>query len=173
MATITEADANNILKVADYKNMRVGSSVVLFRAGDEWQKVETYDAFYVEVLCKLTKNLTGPTFAVIGNVGTFRVRTGPGAKSPVEEFDAQFLSATAAVEAAPLYAGANAKVSLAGGNVSVFDFNLGVGVSTGVGIKDDSLNLKLAGCGIKLGRKVGISAFDNEFGVDFGRCSVM
>ena len=57
MATITEADAKNILKVADYENMRIASSVILFRTGDEWQKVETYDAFYAEVLCKLTKNL--------------------------------------------------------------------------------------------------------------------
>ena len=57
--------------------------------------------------------------------------------------------------------------------MSVFDFNLGAGVSTGAGIKDDSLDLKLAGCGVKVGRKVGISAFDNEIAVDFGRCSVM
>ena len=46
-------------------------------------------------------------------------------------------------------------------------------MSTGAGIKDHSLDLKLAGCGVKVGRKVGISAFDNEVAVDFGRCSVM
>ena len=50
---------------------------------------------------------------------------------------------------------------------------VGAGVSTGAGIKDDSLNLKLAGCGVKVGRKVGVSVFDNEIGVDFGKCVVM
>ena len=42
----------------------------------------------------------------------------------------------------------------------MFDFHLGAGVSTGGGIKDDSLSLKAAGCGFKVGRKLGISVFD-------------
>ena len=36
--------------------------------------------------------MTGPTFAVIGNVGAFRVHTGPDVKSPMEQVDAQFLA---------------------------------------------------------------------------------
>ncbi|KAK3076070.1 hypothetical protein LTR53_000010 [Teratosphaeriaceae sp. CCFEE 6253] len=44
-----------------------------------------------------------------------------------------------------------------------------VGVSTGIGIKDDSYEAKVLGWGFQIGRKVSISVFDNSFGIDFGR----
>ena len=52
---------------------------------------------------------------------------------------------------------------------SVFDLQLALGLSIEAGIVDDSLSLKLAGKGIKTGRKVEICSLDVCFGVDFGR----
>ena len=52
---------------------------------------------------------------------------------------------------------------------SVFDLQLALGLSSEAGIVDDSLSLKLAGKGIKTGRKVEICSLDVCFGVDFGR----
>ena len=172
-ATVTKEDAIEILRVADYDSMPLFSSKILFRQDGAWESVETYDAFYADVLCKLTKNLTGPSYAMTASTGFFRVHTGPGAKTAMEQVDAQFFSASAGVSSSATHAEAHAKVTLAGGEVSMFNFHLGAGVSTGAGIKDDSVNLKVAGCGVKVGRQVGISVFDNEFGVDFGKCTMM
>lgn len=162
-----------IMKAADYENMPYCSSVVLILVSQSWQKLETYESFYGEMLCKLTKNYFGPSFAFTAMAGAFRVNTGPGATKPIEQVDAQFFSGSAGVEVSNTYAGANAKATLSGGNVSVFDYHLGAGVSTGAGIKDDSVSVKVAGCGVQVGRKVGISAFDNEVAVDLGKCAVM
>ena len=41
------------------------------------------------------------------------------------------------------------------------------------GIKDDSISMKVAGCGVQVGRKIGVSVLDNEVGVDLGKCTVM
>lgn len=166
-------DAEEILEAADYDSMPYFTSKIQARIGGSWQSVETYDAFYADIVCKLTKNLTGPAFQIKAMTGAFRAHTGPDVKSAIEQVDAQFFSASAGASTSMTHAEANAKVTLAGGDVSVFNFHLGAGVSTGGGIKDDSLSLKLAGCGVQVGRKIGISAFDNEIGVDLGKCTVM
>ena len=61
-------------------------------------------------------------------------------------------------------------MTLAGGDVSGVSYHVGAGLSTGAGIKDDAVQVKLAGCGFSVGRKVGVSVFDNELAVDFGKC---
>lgn len=45
----------------------------------------------------------------------------------------------------------------------------GLGISTGAGIKDDSVALKVLGCGITLGRKISMSFLDSEVGLDLGK----
>ncbi|KAF9200881.1 hypothetical protein BGZ49_008879 [Haplosporangium sp. Z 27] len=67
------------------------------------------------------------------------------------------------------YLGAEAGVSLIKAQASIFDLNLGLGVDTGFGIKDDSVDVHYAGCGFQFGRKVSVSAFGSSFGIDFGR----
>ena len=79
------------------------------------------------------------------------------------------LSAEAHYEVSQAFMGAGASICLVGGQVSIFNFKLGAGVSTGAGIKDDSVSVKVLGCGVTVGRKVGISVFGSEFGVDFGK----
>jgi hypothetical protein len=60
-------------------------------------------------------------------------------------------------------------VALVDCKVSFFDLRLGFGVSTGVGFQDDSFSIKKFGCGFTIGRKISVSIFDNEFGIDFKR----
>ena len=69
----------------------------------------------------------------------------------------------------PVYIGADASLNLFKAQASVFDLNLGVGVETGLGLKDGSIDAHVLGCGITIGRKVGISAFGSSFAIDFGR----
>ena len=52
---------------------------------------------------------------------------------------------------------------------NALNYTLAVGVTTGAGIKDDSASIKLLGCGITVGRKMSMSFFDSEVGVDLGK----
>ena len=149
--------------VTIYIEMDYFTSKILARANDSWKSVEDCDALYIDLFIKLTKNLTGPTVAVREMAGVFRVHTGPNAKTP------QFFGTSAGVSASLTHAEVYARVTFAGGDVSVFNFHLGAGVSTGGGIKDDSITVKVGGCGVQVGRKVGISVFDNELAIDFGK----
>lgn len=42
----------------------------------------------------------------------------------------------------------------------------GAGVSTGAKLENGTIDAKLAGCGLKVGKKIGVSVFDNEISVD-------
>ena len=52
---------------------------------------------------------------------------------------------------------------------SIFALNLGVGVDIGAVIKDESLDVEVAGCSVQIGHMVSISAFGSSFDIDFGR----
>ena len=176
MAFLSEEDKENIRLNPWYDDLPIGESIILFKVGDEWQKTDTYDALYAKFYVKVTKNLLGPCFSKVGEAGLMNIHTQPHVKKPIEKVDFQVGAVHAGTEASSMrngsivtYFGAEAKATLAGGRASIFDLHLGAGVSTGAGIKDDSVKVKVAGCGVKVGRKVAISVFDNEFGVDFGR----
>lgn len=169
MSSLSQTDEDIILKVADYPNMPMFSSVILAGENGSWETVEHLEVVYADLVIKLTKNLTGPTFAVVAKAGAFRITTGPEAEKAIQKVDTQILSASSGASVSNTHAEVNAKATLVGGDVSVFNFNLGVGVSTGGGIKDDSLSVKVAGCGVQVGRKLGISVFGNELAIDFGK----
>jgi hypothetical protein len=87
---------------------------------------------------------------------------------PIEQVSVDVFTVSVGATAGT-YMGLEANVSLIKAEASIFDLNLGVGVDTGAGFKDDSLDVKVAGCGFTIGRKVSISVFGAGFGVDFGR----
>ncbi|KAM5358216.1 hypothetical protein ACJZ2D_015491 [Fusarium nematophilum] len=87
---------------------------------------------------------------------------------PIEQVSVEVFTADVGVTAGD-YVGAEANVSIFKAEASIFDLRLGVGVDTGFGVKDDSLDFHVAGCGIQIGRKVSISVFGSSFGIDFGR----
>ncbi|KAF9987714.1 hypothetical protein BGZ65_002228 [Modicella reniformis] len=86
----------------------------------------------------------------------------------IEQVNLDLLSADASATVGT-YMGVDANVTLMKTQASIFDAQIGLGVDTGFGIKDDSVEVELAGCGITLGRKVGISVFGTNFSVDFGQ----
>ena len=49
------------------------------------------------------------------------------------------------------------------------DAELALGVTTEIGVVDDSLEVKVAGFGGQFGRKMNLCALDTCFGVDWGR----
>lgn len=66
------------------------------------------------------------------------------------------------------YVGAEVKARLTMSEVEAgpFKLHLGVGVSTGAKIEDKTIDVKYVGWGVKVGKRIGISAYDNEFSVE-------
>lgn len=96
-----------------------------------------------------------------------------GKGSKIETVEVNVLQGKARAWASQAGLGIGISANLIDGKASVFDFTLGVGLDTGVGIEDDSFTFEALGCGFTLGRKVGISVLGSSFGVDFGRCSIL
>jgi hypothetical protein len=69
----------------------------------------------------------------------------------------------------PAYIGAEIGVDLISAQAAIFDLNLGYALTTGIGLQDGSLEVEVAGCGITIGKRVGISAFGTGVSIDFGR----
>lgn len=116
----------------------------------------------------VTKTPLGPSYRLVDSASFMHV-TNPNSTGGIDTVDVNIFEAHADAEMTPLYTGASVGFSLAGGEASIFDFNLGVGLSTGVGLKDESVELKVAGTGVTVGRKISISVFDVSFGIDLVR----
>lgn len=157
-----------ILRAAEYDRMPLDSSVTLARAaeGGRWEKTEIIHAYFAERVCKVTKNAFGPSYYLVSTVGILRVRNSGRKKRHLE---AQFITATAGMEYSMLFRGGHAKLTLAGGNFSGVNYHLGLGLSTCAGVKNDSVHLRLLGCGFSVGRRIGLSVLDNEIALDFGK----
>lgn len=93
------------------------------------------------------------------------------------EINARFIGADVGVQAGYdlesfvkegkiLGAEAKARVTMSEAKAGPFYLHLGAGVSTGAKVEDGTLDAKLAGCGLKVGKKIGVTVFDNEFSVD-------
>ena len=69
---------------------------------------------------------------------------------------------------AETFDGAEVKARLTLGEVKTgpAELHLGLGVTTGATVEDGTLGVKAAGCGFKVGKKIGVSVLDNEFSVD-------
>ena len=159
-----------ILRSAEYERMPLDSSVTLARVaeGGHWEKTDVIHVYFAEPrrVCKVTKNTFGPSFYLASTAGVLRVRNSGRKKRHLE---AQFITATAGMEYSILFKGGHAKLTLAGGNFSGVNYHLGIGVSTCAGVKDDSVYLRLFGCGFSVGQRIGLSVLDNEFALDFGK----
>ena len=61
---------------------------------------------------------------------------------------------------------AKARLTMTEAKAGPFNLHLGLGVSTGATMKDGTVEAKLAGTGLKVGKKIGVAVFDNEFSID-------
>ena len=164
------------VSAADYDSLDVGDSTMVgIEANGDVIPVnpENKDISSASVVggVIITKNLAGPGIKLVDSVSFMHVQNGnmdPKVKG-LDTVDINIFEGHAEAELQPLYAGAGAGFNLVGGSASIFDFNLGVGLSTGAGLKDDSVEIKLAGTGLTIGRKISISVLDNSFGIDLVR----
>ncbi|KAJ7476572.1 hypothetical protein FB451DRAFT_1033085, partial [Mycena latifolia] len=90
-----------------------------------------------------------------------------GAK--VQQIDFDILQAKVAAQLGTTYIGYEASVNLVGGKVSAFDATLGFGIGSGIGIRDEAIEIEALGCGFTVGKRIGISVFGNSIEINFGR----
>jgi hypothetical protein len=81
----------------------------------------------------------------------------------VDDFNAttELLKASAGASAGS-YTGVDASAHLVTYGHENGEFKLGAGISTGVGVRDSTLEIKVLGFGIRLGKNIGISLLDND-----------
>ena len=164
-AKLLDKEGQDILLAVDYDNMEMFSSKTLGKTeAGVWTDANA-TAVFAGIYVRVTKNATGPAFEIFCEAGVFKI----SADDELVEIDFDIGTARAGAVRSPTYAGVEARLKLAGGSVLFVDANLGLGVSSGIGIKDDSLDAKLAGCGVTVGRKIGVSVFDNSFSIDLGK----
>lgn len=65
-----------------------------------------------------------------------------------------------------LGAEAKARATLGECTAGPVNVHLGAGVSTGAKVEGGTIDTKFAGCGVKVGKKIGVSVFDNEISID-------
>ncbi|KAJ7580429.1 hypothetical protein C8J56DRAFT_961550 [Mycena floridula] len=101
------------------------------------------------------------------SASVFRIFKDTGSK--VNSVDFHVLQAKAEAQLGTAYIGAGVSLNLVGGTASAFSANLGFGVATGVGIRDEAIEVEVLGCGITVGKRIGISVFGNSIEINFGK----
>ena len=144
-------DQLKILAAVDYESMETFGArrcaVKLSKGSGDWVRFDKDTCAQYALCCWVAKNLTGPQIE-------FSTQT------PDEHASSRRLS----MVTSSTHAEAVASLSLMSSSMSGVDLNVGAGVSTGGGLKDDSVSVKLLGCGVVVGRRIGISLFDNSIG---------
>ena len=171
---VRERHKRQMLVLLDYEHMPLFSSRYAIRlSSGTWVPLERDEDMHRSVYCKLTKNLSGPHFEFVIAAGIMHLLTSRAAgPRAIEQVDVGIGEARVGILHEDNYLGAQAKICVAGGTASALEVNVGLGISTGAGVKDDSLSVKLCGTGFTLGRKVGFSLLDNEVALDLGKLLV-
>merc|ERR1711962_63379 len=165
IAEDTSYSLDKIKQVADYDSMCYTCSVTLVEANGNLKKYDTYKTGYIESAIKVTKNYAGPKIQYLVGAGLMKINSG---ETPLQSVDFNVLGAEASVHTSLLGAGYSATVKLAGGKASIFQLQLALGVSSELGIVDDSVAVRFLGLGGSIGRVNKICAFDTCFGFDLG-----
>merc|ERR1712212_309594 len=131
---------------------------------------DNYQVGYVKAAMDVKKVHSHSEFKALTKLGIFHINSEKDT-NPIETIDFDVLGAEASAKVSPTYAGGEAKLIMAKGSVSIFDLQLGAGVSSEVGYDIDnySVKVKLLGTGVSLGGQTGICAADNCFGISFNR----
>ena len=67
-----------------------------------------------------------------------------------------------------IYFGGGASVDLIKAKASCFELTLGIGVDSGFGIQDWSYTMDILGCGVVIGKHIGVEVFGSSFGINLG-----
>ena len=126
-------------------------AVKLSKGSGDWVRFDKDTSSQYTLCCWVAKNLTGPQIEF-------------PTQAPEEHASSAAAHRRLSMITSNTYAEAVASLSFMSSSKSGIDLNVGAGVSTGAGFKDDSVSVKLLGCGVVVGRKIGISLFDNSIG---------
>mmetsp|Transcript_76107 Transcript_76107/g.183924 ORF Transcript_76107/g.183924 Transcript_76107/m.183924 type:complete len:262 (-) Transcript_76107:12-797(-) len=156
----TAHDHLKILAAVDYDSMEIFGvkrcAVKLSKGSGDWVRFDKDTSSQYALCCWVAKNLTGPQIEF-------------PTQAPEEHASSAAAHRRLSMITSNTYAEAVASLSFMSSSKSGIDLNVGAGVSTGGGIKDDSVSVKLLGCGVVVGRKIGISLFDNSIVFDLGK----
>lgn len=168
--TLIRDTQSDWLREVDYENMKFTESRIIIGLGEgKYKRIDDVSTIINGFTgIKVTKNFLGPSFSFVVKGSVMDSATPDGTPS-IAAVDLSILSAEAHAECSSFFWGAGAGISLIEADASIFKLKLGLGVDTGIGIKDDSIEVKLAGTGVTVGRVLSISVFNNSFGIDFGR----
>lgn len=172
MANLLENAKQMWIGAADYDQLQTGESRLVGVEADgnvfAYNGDENFSTIDVVGGVIVTKTPLGPTYKLTTSASFMHIVNNDSV-SGIDTVDVNIFEGYAEAEAKPLYLGAGIGFTLAGGEASIFDFNLGVGLSTGIGLKEGSVEIKVAGTGVTFGRKISISVLDNSFGIDLAR----
>eukprot|EP00312_Isochrysidales_sp_CCMP1244_P004096 CAMPEP_0196689168 /NCGR_PEP_ID=MMETSP1090-20130531/17706_1 /TAXON_ID=37098 /ORGANISM="Isochrysis sp, Strain CCMP1244" /LENGTH=192 /DNA_ID=CAMNT_0042028145 /DNA_START=58 /DNA_END=633 /DNA_ORIENTATION=+ len=171
MGMLDTENKDKIKKAAGYDSMKLFESRdVIKKQNGDYALAPGSTELYVGAYWTVTKNLSGPSIVLNGEAGLVKARTDPNKTTkPYAAVDVGIGQAEAHAKFSPAGFDVGAGVSLAGGSVSVFDFNIGAGVGIAAGINDDSVEVKVLGTGVTIGRKVGFSVSAARLELILGR----
>ena len=96
---------------------------------------DTYQVGYVKAAVDVKKVNSNPEFKALTKLGIFHINSKKDSK-PIEKIDFDVFGAEASAKATFTYVEGKAKLVLAGGSASIFDLQLGIGVSSLVIIRE-------------------------------------
>ena len=150
-----------ILKAVDYKNMRIGETRYVHEGSKGVFERDLGSILHASShAIGVTKNISGPAISVGATAEVFKVDVGHG-------INASCMGAKAQASVGDFHAVAEAGVHLVDVQMGPFHLKGGLGVDTGGGFKDDSVTAEVLGCGVTLGRKVGLSFLGSGVEFDF------
>ncbi len=162
---------DKIKAAARYNDMAVGQTCYLVQdeaAPHGYRAVNLYSEETEGAYLTITKNHSGPALGYLLNSSVLKSSL-PATDQNTVEVQGSAIGGAAAINFSQTHLQADAVAWLSTGQAGPVNFTIGFGLTTGAGIKDDSLTFKAAGCGFQFGRRVGLSFFGNELTFDFTR----
>jgi hypothetical protein len=143
--------------------------------GGDWQNMVGGEV-------KARDSTTGPNAGAVARITKNKIGASAELGAEANAFDFHQPSSGAKIKAFGARVGANAEAGLGGVGASYearlrladaegagFGVKLGAGISSGVSVGLGGVQAKVAGCGLSVGKKIGVSALDNEFYVDIAK----
>ncbi|KAJ7742285.1 hypothetical protein B0H16DRAFT_1464148 [Mycena metata] len=127
---------------------------------------ENYTLFYAKASVEAEGQFSIKTYNNEAKVAVMNIFQKNGIRA--EQVDTDIIQAKVSGQFGT-YIGVNAALNLVSGQAGPFDVTLGVGVATGLGVRDEAIEVMALGCGFTIGKRVGISVAGTSAEINFGR----
>ena len=157
---------NQVKLAANYDTLCFTCSVLLVSKRGQLFNVDNTNIGQIEAAIRVTKNYSGPKIQYLTKGALIDVNSG---RRKVTEIDFNAFGFEVNTHTSLMSIGGEAKLIGAQLSASIFEAEVAVGVSSQIGIIDDSVEVKLLGTGCGIGRKVKCCVLDICLGLDFGK----